>query len=76
METFDLADELQVMLKMSTALLTPAALDTSANAQALAQAAAVWRALNAKLEDVAADAQKLQATAAELQSVKSKALRE
>lgn len=76
METFDLADERQVMLKMSTALLAPVASDTPANAQALAQAAAVWRALNAKPEDVAADAQKLQATAAELQSVKSAALKE
>lgn len=75
METFDLADERQVMLKMSTALLAPAASDTPANPQALAQAAAVWRALNAKPEDVAADAQKLQATAAELQIVKSNALK-
>ena len=76
METFDLADERQVMLKMSTALLAPVASETPANAQALAQAAAVWRVLNAKPEDVAADAQKLQATAAELQSVKSAALKE
>lgn len=76
METFDLADERQVMLKMSTALLAPVASDTPTNAQALAQAVAVWRALNAKPEDVAADAQKLQATAAELQSVKSIALKE
>ena len=76
METFDLADERQVMLKMSTALLAPIASDTPANAQALAQAAAVWRALNAKPEDVAADAQKLQATAAELQNVKNAALKE
>ena len=76
METFDLADERQVMLKMSTALLAPVVSDSPANAQALAQAAAVWRALNAKPEDVAADVQKLQATAAELQSVKSAALKE
>lgn len=73
METFDLADEHQVMLKMSSALLSPVASDTPVNAQALAQAAAVWRALNAKPEDVAADAQKLQATTAELQSVKDSA---
>lgn len=75
METFDLADEHQVMLKMSTALLAPVATDSPVNAQALAQAAAVWRALNAKPEDLAADAQKLQATAAELQSVKDSALK-
>lgn len=75
METFDLADEHQVMLKMSTALISPMASDTPANAQALAQAAAVWRALNAKPEELAADAQKLQATAAELQSVKNNALK-
>lgn len=75
METSDLVDERQVMLKMSSALLAPVASDTPANAQALAQAAAVWRALNAKPEDIAADAQKLHATAAELQSVKSNALK-
>ena len=75
METFDLADEQQVMLKMSSALLAPVASDTPANAQALAQAAAVWRTLNAKPEGLAANAQKLQATAAELQIVKSNALK-
>lgn len=76
METVDFADERQVMLKMSTALLMPVVSDTPANAQALAQAAAVWRALNAKPEELAADAQKLQATVAELQSVKNRALNE
>lgn len=75
METFDLMNEQQVMLKMSTALLSPVSLDTPANAQALAQAAAVWRALNARPEDLAADAQKLQATAAELQSTKDNAIK-
>ena len=75
METFDLADEHQVMLKMSTALLAPSPTDKPADAQALAQAAAVWRALNAKPEELAADAQKLQATAAELQRIKDSALK-
>ncbi|MDO8455782.1 MAG: hypothetical protein Q7T07_02585 [Burkholderiaceae bacterium] len=75
METFDLMDEQQVMLKLSTALLSPVSSDTPANKQALAQAAAVWRTLNAKPEDLAADAQKLQSTTAELQSVKESALK-
>ncbi len=75
METFDLMDEQQVMLKMSTALLSPVVSDTPENKQALAQATAVWRALNAKPEDIAADAQKLQTTADELQRVKDSALK-
>lgn len=75
METFELLDEQQVMLKMSTSLLSPASSDSPANAQAIAQAAAIWRALNAKPEEVVAAAQKLQTTATELQSVKDSALK-
>lgn len=46
METFELTDEHQVLLKLSTALVAPAAIRTPEEAQALAQASAVWRAIN------------------------------
>ncbi|MEY4426908.1 MAG: hypothetical protein RL535_1206 [Pseudomonadota bacterium] len=46
METFQLTDEHQVLLKLSTALVAPAAIRTPDEAQALAQATAVWRAIN------------------------------
>jgi hypothetical protein len=46
METFQLTDEHQVLLKLSTALVAPAAIRSPEEAQALAQATAVWRAIN------------------------------
>ena len=47
METFELADERQVLLKLSTALVEPTGMRTPEEIQALAQATAVWRAINA-----------------------------
>lgn len=47
METFELTDERQVLLKLSTALVAPTGMRTPEETQALAQATAVWRALNA-----------------------------
>jgi hypothetical protein len=47
METFELTDEHQVLLKLSTALVAPTGMRTPEEIQALAQATAVWRALNA-----------------------------
>jgi hypothetical protein len=47
METFELTDEHQVLLKLSTALVAPSGMRTPEEIQALAQATAVWRALNA-----------------------------
>ena len=46
METFELADERQVLLKLSTALVEPTGMRTPEEIQALAQATAVWRAIN------------------------------
>lgn len=68
-ENIDLQNEHQVMLKLSSALLTPTASAKTLDPQALAQARAVWHALNAKPEDLAADALKLQAASAELRQL-------
>ena len=46
METFELTDEHQVLLKLSTALIAPTGMRTPEEIQALAQATAVWRAIN------------------------------
>lgn len=46
METFELTDEHQVLLKLSTAMIAPSAMRTPEEIQALAQATAVWRAIN------------------------------
>jgi pilus assembly protein FimV len=46
METFELTDEHQVLLKLSTAMIAPSATRTPEEIQALAQATAVWRAIN------------------------------
>lgn len=46
METFALTDEHQVLLKLSTALIAPTGMRTPEEIQALAQATAVWRAIN------------------------------
>lgn len=46
METFELTDEHQVLLKLSTALVAPTGMRTPEEIQALAQATAVWRAIN------------------------------
>jgi hypothetical protein len=46
METFELTDEHQVLLKLSTAMIAPSGMRTPEEVQALAQATAVWRAIN------------------------------
>jgi pilus assembly protein FimV len=46
METFELTDEHQVLLKLSTAMIAPSGMRTPEEIQALAQATAVWRAIN------------------------------
>jgi pilus assembly protein FimV len=46
METFELSDEHQVLLKLSTAMIAPTGMRTPEEIQALAQATAVWRAIN------------------------------
>ena len=46
METFELTDEHQVLLKLSSALIAPTGMRTPEEIQALAQATAVWRAIN------------------------------
>lgn len=46
METFELTDEHQVLLKLSTAMIAPTGMRTPEEIQALAQATAVWRAIN------------------------------
>ena len=54
METFELTDEHQVLLKLSTALVAPTGMRTPEDIQALAQATAVWRAVNGMPADVKA----------------------
>jgi hypothetical protein len=46
MENFALTDEHQVLLKLSTALIEPSGMRSPEELQALAQATAVWRAIN------------------------------
>lgn len=54
METFELTDEHQVLLKLSTALVAPTGMRTPEEIQALAQATAVWRAINGMPAEVKA----------------------
>ncbi len=54
METFELTDEHQVLLKLSTALVAPTGMRTPEEIQALAQATAVWRAINGIPADIKA----------------------
>ena len=46
METFALTDEHQVLLKLSSAMVAPTGMRNPEEIQALAQATAVWRAIN------------------------------
>jgi hypothetical protein len=46
METFELTDERQVLLKLSSAMIAPTGTRTPEEIQSLAQATAVWRAIN------------------------------
>ena len=46
METFELTDERQVLLKLSTAMMASTGMRSLEEIQALAQATAVWRAIN------------------------------
>ena len=52
METFELTDEHQVLLKLSSALVAPTGMRTPEEIQALAQATAVWRAINGMSAEV------------------------
>lgn len=54
METFELTDEHQVLLKLSSALTAPTGMRTPEEIQALAQATAVWRAINGMPAEVKA----------------------
>lgn len=54
METFELTDEHQVLLKLSTALIAPTGMRTPEEIQALAQATAVWRAINGMSPEIKA----------------------
>jgi hypothetical protein len=54
METFELTDEHQVLLKLSSALIAPTGMRTPEEIQALAQATAVWRAINGTPTEVKA----------------------
>lgn len=56
METFELTDEHQVLLKLSSALTAPTGMRTPEEIQALAQATAVWRAINGVPAEVKAAA--------------------
>ena len=54
METFELTDEHQILLKLSSALTAPTGMRTPEEIQALAQATAVWRAINGMPTEVKA----------------------
>lgn len=54
MEAFELTDERQVLLKLSTALIAPVGIRTSEEKQALAQATAVWRSINGMPSEIKA----------------------
>jgi len=56
METFELTDEHQVLLKLSSALIAPTGMRTPEEIQALTQATAVWRAINGVPAEVKAAA--------------------
>ena len=56
METFELTDEHQVLLKLSSAMVAPTGMRNPEEIQALAQATAVWRAINGKPAEVQAAA--------------------
>jgi hypothetical protein len=54
METFELTDERQVLLKLSSALIAPTGVRTPEEVQSLAQATAVWRAINGMAPELSA----------------------
>ena len=54
METFELTDEHHVLLKLSSALIAPTGMRTPEEIQSLAQATAVWRAINGMPAEVKA----------------------
>ena len=56
METFELTDEHQVLLKLSSAMVAPTGMRSPEEIQALAQATAVWRAINGMPAEVQASA--------------------
>jgi hypothetical protein len=56
METFELTDEHQILLKLSSALVAPTGMRSPEEIQALAQATAVWRAINGMPAEVQAAA--------------------
>ena len=70
LENAPLLAENQIILKLTTDLLASSkssdAEETLEHAQSMAQARAIWHALNAKTEDLAADALKLQDTTVQL----------
>ena len=69
LENAPLLAENQIMLKLTTDLLMSSKtsdVETPEHAQSMAQARAIWHALNAKTEDLAADALKLQDTTVQL----------
>lgn len=69
LENAPLLAENQIILKLTTDLLAPSKtsdVETPEQAQSMAQARAIWHALNAKTEDLAADAMKLQDTTVQL----------
>ncbi|MBK7503497.1 MAG: hypothetical protein IPI14_13540 [Polaromonas sp.] len=69
LENAPLLTENQIMLKLTTDLLMTSKtsdVETPEHAQSMAQARAIWHALNAKTEDLAADAMKLQDTTVQL----------
>ena len=69
LENAPLLAENQIMLKLTTDLLMSSKtseVETPEHVQSMAQARAIWHALNAKTEDLAADAMKLQDTTVQL----------
>ena len=81
METFELTDERQVLLKLSSAMIAPTGTTrTPEEIQSLAQATAVWRAINglpaevtpAKKAELEANAAAMAALQAKLQATQKK----
>ncbi|HMS27131.1 MAG TPA: hypothetical protein PKC80_07125 [Burkholderiaceae bacterium] len=69
LENAPLLSENQIMLKLTTDLLATSKssdVETPEHAQSMAQARAIWHTLNAKKEDLAADAMKLQNASVQL----------
>ncbi len=56
METFELTDEHQVLLKLTSAMVAPTGMRNPEEIQALAQATSVWRAINGMPAEVQAAA--------------------